>query len=95
MTNIYYVYILLCENGAYYTGYTNDLERRYEQHVLGTGKCKFTRSFKPILLAQSWKIKAGKSMALKIERFIKTLTKEQKKILIEHPRKLTKLIASI
>ena len=34
---IYWVYMLLCENNTYYTGYTNDLEQRYQSHVDGTG----------------------------------------------------------
>ena len=86
---IYFVYILLCDNGSYYTGYTTNLTRRYQEHLAGTDKCKFTRSFKPVSLAQSWKIQSGKSIALKIEKFIKTLSKEEKKQLILFPERLT------
>ncbi len=82
------VYILLCSNGAYYTGYTTDLERRYQEHCLGTAKCKYTRSFKPVKLAQSWKIIGEKTEAMKIERYIKNLTKQQKIALINSPEKL-------
>ncbi len=32
-----YVYILLCSNGSYYTGSTNDLERRLQEHFSGEG----------------------------------------------------------
>jgi len=32
-----YMYILECSDGSYYTGSTNDLERRFEQHRLGEG----------------------------------------------------------
>jgi len=35
----YYVYILECKNDRYYTGYTTDLERRYQEHVEGSPKC--------------------------------------------------------
>ena len=77
----YWVYILICENGSYYTGYTNHLLRRYREHVKGTNKCKYTRSFKPIQLAQSWGF-ADKVSALKAEKLIKKLTKEEKKRLI-------------
>ena len=41
----HYVYILECNNGALYTGYTTDIERRYQEHVEGSPKCKYTRSF--------------------------------------------------
>ncbi|KMQ65218.1 excinuclease ABC subunit C [Chryseobacterium angstadtii] len=32
-----WMYILLCSDGSYYTGSTNDLERRIEQHQAGNG----------------------------------------------------------
>lgn len=31
------MYILLCADGSYYTGSTNDLERRILQHQAGEG----------------------------------------------------------
>jgi putative endonuclease len=88
---MFYVYILLCENGSYYTGYTNDLERRYQEHVQGTYKCKFTQSFKPVKIAQSWKIYDDKSTAMKIERFIKKLSKAEKEQIILFPDKLPQM----
>ena len=80
----YWVYILLCENNSYYTGYTNSLEKRYKAHVDGTSKCKYTRSFKPIKIAQAWEIQEGKAAAMKIERYIKKLSRcEKEKIILE------------
>ena len=32
-----WVYILLCADGSYYTGSTNDLERRIQEHQNGMG----------------------------------------------------------
>lgn len=81
----YWVYILLCDNNTYYTGYTNDLKRRYQSHLDGTGACKYTRSFKPIKIAQSWEIMTGKSEAMKIERYIKKQTRHEKEKLIQCP----------
>jgi len=86
----YYIYILECNNGAYYTGYTSDLARRYQEHLNGTGKCKYTRSFKPLRIARSWLIIDNKSVAMKIERFIKSQSKLQKTQLILHPENLSK-----
>jgi len=86
-----FVYILLCENGAYYTGYTTDLDRRYQEHLQGTAKCKFTQSFKPIKIAQHWQIHGDKSVAMKIERFIKGLNKQKKEQIILFPNKLAEL----
>jgi len=86
----YWVYILLCKNNSYYTGYTDALGKRYQSHVQGTGKCKYTRSFKPIKIAQCWKIPGNKSLAMRVERYIKTLTRQEKEKLILHPAILIK-----
>ena len=44
-----YLYILLCSNGLYYTGSTNDLERRLAQHKNGEG-ANFTKKHLPVEL---------------------------------------------
>ena len=44
-----WMYILLCANGQYYTGSTNDLERRLAQHQMGEG-ANFTRKHLPVKL---------------------------------------------
>lgn len=84
----YWVYILHCENNSYYTGYTNDLAKRYQAHVDGTAKCKYTRSFKPLCIAQSWQILDNKSAAMKVEKFIKRLSREEKQKFILRPESL-------
>lgn len=81
----YWVYILLCANNSYYTGYTNNLEKRYQSHLDGTGGCKYTRSFKPVKIAQAWSISEGKAMAMRIERYIKKLSHVDKSKLIKEP----------
>ncbi len=86
-TSIFWIYILECINGSYYTGYTTQLDRRYKEHQEGTAKCKYTRSFKPIKIAQSWQIQGDKSIAMKIEKRIKVMDKKRKKELILFPYK--------
>ncbi|MBS0358132.1 MAG: GIY-YIG nuclease family protein [Proteobacteria bacterium] len=81
----YWVYILHCSNGTYYTGYTTNLNRRYEKHVKGSGKCKYTRSFKPTRIAASLKIEGNRSLAMHIERRIKRMSKREKERLILNP----------
>lgn len=83
----YWVYILRCANQNYYTGYTDNLEKRFQEHLAGKGS-KYTRSFKPISIAQSWEIKGHKSSAMHVERYIKTLSKAQKDQLILNPNSL-------
>lgn len=38
----YYVYILKCSDGLTYTGITNNVSRRYEEHQKGLNKTCFT-----------------------------------------------------
>ena len=87
----YWVYILACNNGAYYTGYTTDLTRRYAEHL--AGKCKYTRSFKPLSSPVSWQIHGSKADAMKVERWIKKLKRPQKIELISNPDLLAKLFS--
>lgn len=86
----YWVYILLCENNTYYTGYTKDLLKRYHAHLTGSGKCKYTRSFKPLGIAQCWKIMGDQSFAMSIERYIKKLSRLEKEQIILRPSQLSK-----
>ena len=44
---MFYTYVLLCDNGAYYKGFTNNLEHRYQQHLSGNG-AKYTAKHKQI-----------------------------------------------
>lgn len=83
----YWVYILQCKNNAFYTGYTTDLTKRYQSHLNGTGS-KYTRSFKPISIAQCWKINGDKSMAMQMERKIKKLSRIEKEKIIAQPEML-------
>jgi putative endonuclease len=93
MSSVYYsVYILYCHNGALYTGYTNNIQRRYDEHRQGTAKCKFTRSFKPVGIAQYWQIRDKKSIAMKIEHLIKKMSRKEKEMLILHPEYLEQLL---
>jgi putative endonuclease len=80
----YWVYMLYCANNTYYTGYTNDLHKRYQSHVNGTGRCKYTRSFKPLRMAQCWKV-GNKALAMKIERYLKALSRIEKEKMVKEP----------
>jgi putative endonuclease len=83
---VFWVYILYCDNQSYYTGYTNNLAKRFAAHI--KGNCKYTRSFKPLYIAQSWCISSDKSTAMQIESYIKKLPRSEKIILIENPNLL-------
>ena len=44
-----YTYILVCADGTYYTGWTNDIRKRLASHNAGKGG-KYTRSRLPVRL---------------------------------------------
>ena len=46
---MWYTYTILCEDHSLYKGYTDNLERRYQQHCNGTG-ANYTKIHKPIKL---------------------------------------------
>ena len=78
----HFVYIIECINGAYYTGYTTDIARRYNEHQTGSDKCRYTRSFPPkqLLLTLTFETK---SAALKKEAELKKLSRHKKIQLIK------------
>ncbi|PIV52730.1 MAG: hypothetical protein COY53_01995 [Elusimicrobia bacterium CG_4_10_14_0_8_um_filter_37_32] len=81
----YYVYIVQTKNGYYYTGYTNNLEKRIKLHNSGHG-AKYLRGKGPVRLVYYREYKYHKS-ALNEERRIKGLRKEQKIILVKEYEK--------
>ncbi|MDP1603306.1 MAG: GIY-YIG nuclease family protein [Legionella sp.] len=89
----YVVYMLYCQNNTYYTGYTTDLARRYQDHL--AGKCKYTRSFKPLKIAHSWSVEGQKSDAMRLERYIKSLSRQKKEALLSAPEEIRALFAGI
>ncbi len=89
----YYVYILGCEGDRLYTGYTDDFGRRMKSHCGGRAGAKFTRSFKPVAVAQCWRVDE-KSAAMKIESYIKKLPREVKQELIARPAVLAEMLAA-
>ena len=46
----YFVYILKCADGLIYTGFTNDVARRIEEHQEGLNKNCFTYKRRPLEL---------------------------------------------
>lgn len=81
MDKCWYVYILRCGDGSLYTGITTDVQSRLEAHRSGKG-AKYTRGRAPLELV--YREECGDhSQALKRELAIKSLTREEKKKLID------------
>lgn len=78
----YYTYMIRCEDNSIYTGMTNNLEKRINEHISKEKNgAKYTKSHNAIKLEAAWRSK-DKSLACKLEYYIKTLKKEQKENLI-------------
>lgn len=90
MKNItnYFVYMLRCGDGSFYTGITIDLEERIKKHNNGKAS-KYTRSRLPVEYIYIEEA-SDKSEALKREIKIKKLTRSKKEKLIEENKDNTK-----
>ncbi len=81
----YYVYVLLCEDGSYYTGYAKDIDSRVKQHMRGVG-ARYTKLHRPKRLVYTEEFDTI-GEAMKREREIKQLSHEEKHRLVNlHPR---------
>ncbi len=78
----FYVYIIKCKNGTYYTGYTNNLESRIKLHNKGNG-ARYLRGKSPVQLVYAKEYKYYKN-ALSAEKNMKKLTRKEKEVLIEN-----------
>ncbi|MFD3158353.1 GIY-YIG nuclease family protein [Haloimpatiens sp. FM7330] len=90
-----YVYILKCSDGTFYTGYTNNIEKRLKTHNDGKG-AKYTRCRLPVKLMYFEQYET-KSEAMKREYAIKKLKRIDKIKLMEkddeiHENKLSENI---
>ncbi|MFC1645811.1 GNAT family N-acetyltransferase [Candidatus Omnitrophota bacterium] len=81
----FYVYIVKCNNGTLYTGYTNNLKSRIALHNNGKG-AKYTRDRRPVKLVWSKKHRYFKNAFLE-EKRIKKLTRIQKEQLINYTKR--------
>ncbi|GEM_PF-254388 len=76
----FHVYIVRCANGTYYTGSTNNLQKRIKRHNSGHG-AKYLRGKLPVVPVYAKEYKYYK-LAILAERKIKTLTRKEKEALI-------------
>lgn len=75
-----YCYILECADGTYYTGWTTEPERRVKVHNAGRG-ARYTRTRLPVKLVYV-EPQPDRNAAMKREKAIKTLSRQQKQKLI-------------
>lgn len=82
---MYFVYLIECSDKSIYTGITNDLERRFEQHKNGKGG-HYTSSKEVVRILYTEQY-PDRSSALKREAQIKGWTRQKKLHLVQfgHP----------
>ena len=78
----YYCYIVECNDGTYYTGWSTDPVRRTRQHNQGKG-AKYTRQHAPVRLVYV-ETQPDRSTAMRRELAIKKMNRGQKNRLIQH-----------
>ena len=76
-----YVYILECSDGTYYTGLTNNLTRRFNEHQFGRTEGSYTFSRRPVELVFYAEF-TDYYMAIDKEKQIKRWSSAKKKALI-------------
>ena len=77
----WYLYVLLCADGTYYTGITKDTKRRLHEHNKTKRGAKYTRTRRPVQLVYAERFSLH-GEALRAERRFKRLTRKQKQEVI-------------
>ncbi|MEW6717210.1 MAG: GIY-YIG nuclease family protein [Chloroflexota bacterium] len=80
---MYYVYILKCADGSYYTGSTSDLSSRVVEHEMGLIPKAYTRSRRPVKLVW-FDTFPSRDDAIERERQIKGWSRRKKVALIRN-----------
>ena len=77
----YFVYIVKCSDKTYYTGVTNNLERRIYEHNSGVKKQAYTSKRKPVELVW-FETFSDVNEAILIEKKIKGWSRRKKEAMI-------------
>ena len=77
----FWVYILHCVDRSYYTGHTDNLEKRLAQHTTGAIPTCYTYQRRPLDLVFSQEL-STREQAIAVERQIKGWSRRKKEALI-------------
>lgn len=83
-----YTYMVRCADGSLYTGWTNHIEKRMQDHNSGKG-AKYTRGRGPVELVYL-EISDSKQEAMRKEAYYKRLTRRQKEAMIASEQNLVR-----
>jgi putative endonuclease len=77
----YYVYIILCTGGSFYTGYTKNVDERARLHANGRG-ARYTKMHPPKKVVHVEQFES-RAEAMRREKALKRLSHQQKEDLIK------------
>lgn len=80
---MFFTYIVRCKDNSLYTGYTTDIKRRMNEHKNGINS-KYTKA-KGFEKLEVYYISSTRSQAMKLESYIKKLTRKKKLLIIDNP----------
>ena len=78
----FWVYILHCADRSYYTGHTDNLEKRLAEHTAGAIPTCYTYKRQPLDLVFSQEL-STREQAIAVERQIKGWSRRKKEALIK------------
>jgi putative endonuclease len=78
----YYVYIVECSDGSFYTGVTNNLDRRVWEHNEGIDPESYTSKKRPVILRYSERFE-NPDKAIAREKQLKGWSRKKKEALIQ------------
>ena len=78
----YYVYILKCSDSSYYTGLTNNIERRFQEHQSGENNTSYTFNKRPVELVFCEEF-LDVNQAISFEKQIKGWSRKKKEAIID------------
>jgi putative endonuclease len=80
---LYYIYILECSDDSFYTGMTNNLNKRFIEHQTGQNRDSYTYSRRPVKLVFYAEF-TDVNLAIASEKQIKKWSRKKKLALINN-----------
>lgn len=91
----WYLYLIRCRDGSLYTGISTNVARRFTRHCEeGPAGAKYLKGRGPLTLVFKKKL-GSNSLALKVERIVKKLSKEKKEELVRDGKGIRQIIKQI
>ena len=88
----WYLYLIRCRDSTLYTGISTDVDRRLAQHQgEGNAGSRYLKGRGPLSLVFQEKL-GSKSLALKVERKVKRMSKARKEKLIKVSRYAVQIV---